>query len=165
MLNPLHRLFQNYSLKKTFNKDEKLKSRSIIDRLFKRGNPEVQTFYGFPFRVLYLIDQTSDVERLIDPLAQVEGSSETGSLLAHSPPQVLFSVSKRNFKRAVDRNLIRRRCREAYRLHKHLLTENPQALRVSHVAFLYLAKEISRYDVIEKSMVKTLQKMASPPSH
>jgi len=138
------------SLKKTFKKDEKLRSRSIIDRLFKRGNPEVQTFYGFPFRVLYIKE---------------EGGREIGEG-QHAPtpplphPQVLVSVSKRNFKRAVDRNLIRRRCREAYRLHKHLLTENPQASSPSSVAFLYLAKEISPYDVIEKAMVKILQKMA-----
>ncbi len=141
-------------MKKTFKKDEKLRSRSIIDRLFKRGNPEVQTFYHFPFRVLYVKE---------------EGKREMGEgKLAPTPPrphaQVLFSVSKRNFKRAVDRNLIRRRCREAYRLHKHILTENAQAPRPSSVAFLYIAKEISPYGVIEKSMAKTLQKMVTPPS-
>lgn len=145
-------------MKKTFNKDEKLRSRSIIDRLFKRGSPEVQTFYGFPFRVLYIKEEGE----------REEGGREIGED-KHAPmpprphPQVLFSVSKRNFKRAVDRNLIRRRCREAYRLHKHLLTENPQTSRASSVAFLYLAKEISSYDVIEKSMVQTLQKMVDPP--
>ena len=75
-------------------------------------------------------------------------------------PQVLFSVSKRNFKRAVDRNLIRRRCREAYRLHKAILTANPEVPYPTSIAFLYLAKEISTYDVIEKAMIKVLNRMA-----
>ena len=75
-------------------------------------------------------------------------------------PQVLFSVSKRNFKRAVDRNLIRRRCREAYRLHKYILLQNPKVPYPTSIAFLYLAKEISTYDVIEKAMIKVLNKMA-----
>ncbi len=74
-------------------------------------------------------------------------------------PQVLFSVSKRNFKRAVDRNLIRRRCREAYRLHKSILLLNPEVPYPTSIAFLYLAKEISTYDVIEKAMIKVLNKI------
>ncbi|MFB9291886.1 ribonuclease P protein component [Persicitalea jodogahamensis] len=139
-------------MKKTFRKEEKLRSRSTIERLFQRGNPAVQTFYHFPFRVLFIPAQAPD------------GASETPIASQSAPPQVLFSVSKRNFKRAVDRNLIRRRCREAYRLHKHVFTLESEAPPAASVAFLYLAKEISPYDVIEKSMVKILQKMAAPPS-
>ena len=75
--------------------------------------------------------------------------------------QVLFSVAMRNFTRAVDRNLIRRRCREAYRLHKSILTaNNPAVPYPTSIAFLYLAKEISTYDVIEKAMIKVLNKLA-----
>ena len=160
MLNVLHELFNCKSLKQTFKKDEKLRSRSIIDRLFKRGSKEVQTFYLFPFRVLYC-------ERIVDVGYQILDDSsvlENAVPFKEVPsplPQVLFSVSKRNFKRAVDRNLIRRRCREAYRLHKSILTaNNPEVPYPTSIAFLYLAKEISTYDVIEKAMIKVLNKMA-----
>lgn len=159
MLNVFHEPFYCKSLKQTFKKDEKLRSRSIIDRLFKRGSQEVRTFYLFPFRVLYL-------ERILDTghwILDDSSVSENAAVLKDSLsplPQVLFSVSKRNFKRAVDRNLIRRRCREAYRLHKSILTANPGVPYPGSIAFLYLAKEISTYDVIEKAMIKVLNKMA-----
>ncbi|WP_353722641.1 ribonuclease P protein component [Dyadobacter sp. 676] len=78
-------------------------------------------------------------------------------------PQVLFSVSKRHFKKAVDRNLIRRRCREAYRLHKSALAALPAETRPSYIAFLYLAKEITSYDVIETAMKQSLKKLEKLP--
>lgn len=97
--------------------------------------------------------------QILDDLL-VADSSDSSPKVPSPLPQVLFSVSKRNFKRAVDRNLIRRRCREAYRLHKSILTANPEVPYPTSIAFLYLAKEISTYDVIEKAMIKVLKKMA-----
>ncbi len=159
MLNVLHEPFYCKSLKQTFKKEEKLRSRSIIDRLFKRGSKEVQTFYLFPFRMLYFEKMPEAGYRLADDLA-VSDSPAQPQRVPSPLPQVLFSVSKRNFKRAVDRNLIRRRCREAYRLHKVILTAKPDIPYPASIAFLYLAKEISTYDVIEKAMIKVLNKMA-----
>jgi ribonuclease P protein component len=66
---------------------------------------------------------------------------------------VLFSVPKRQFKHAVDRNLIRRRMKEAYRLNKTLLSG------AFSIAFIYISKEIEKYEVIEKGMKGALKKM------
>ena len=122
---------------KTFRKCERLNSQKIIDRLFERGSTHVQSSYLFPFKVLYLFEET--------PIF---------------PPQVLFSISKRNFKKAVDRNLLRRRSREAYRLHKHLFTARPEATQApSAIAFMFIGKEIVEYVTIEKSMKKLLLRL------
>ncbi|WP_215241092.1 ribonuclease P protein component [Dyadobacter helix] len=128
-------------MKQTFRKNEKLCSPKIIGRLFQRGSSDVHTFYLFPFRVLYLYD----------PLKEAE------------PTQVLFSVSKKNFKKAVDRNLIRRRCREAYRLQKEILVSGSSAARPAYIAFLYLAKETSTFSVIEKAMGQSLARLSKLP--
>ncbi|REA57260.1 ribonuclease P protein component [Dyadobacter luteus] len=128
-------------MKQKFGKNERLCDPRLIGKLFKRGSSDVQTFYLFPFRVLYIYDKES----------------------TQKYPQVLFSVSKKQFKKAVDRNLVRRRCREAYRLHKELLIASSAGAPPSYIAFLYLAKEITTYDVIEQAMKQTLKKMGKTP--
>ncbi|WP_428653241.1 ribonuclease P protein component [Runella sp.] len=126
-------------MRQTLQKTERLSSPKVISRLFEKGSTETQTSYLFPFKVFYLYEPVS---------------------AAQSLPQVLFTISKRNFKHAVDRNLLRRRCREAYRKNKHLFLEFPEHRAPSYIAFVLIAKEKVEYDVIERSMQKLLPRMS-----
>ena len=62
--------------------------------------------------------------------------------------RMMVSVPKRNFKRAVKRNLLKRRIREAFRLNRSLLLENPRV----DIMFVYSGKEILDYAAIESSI-------------
>ena len=127
-------------MKHTFKKSERLCSKKTIDRLFQKGSTETKSCYLFPFKVFYL---------------------QEPSVVPAVLPEVLFSVSKRSFKRAVDRNLIRRRCREAYRLNKSVLIQNPNDQRLMAMTFVYIGKEISEYAPIEKAMKKLLKQLSA----
>lgn len=125
-------------MKQTFPKTERLCSRKTIGRLFEKGSTEAKTSYLFPFKVFYLVD--SDVP-------------------PNQPPQVLFSISKRNFKKAVDRNLLRRRCREAYRKNKHLFFSSPEQRPPSYIAFILIAKTKVDYETIERGLQKLIERL------
>ena len=72
-----------------------------------------------------------------------------------------MSVSKKRFKRAVKRNLLKRRMREAYRLHKNILHETLRGKNFSFfVGFMYVGNEISEYAAIDKKMKEALTKLA-----
>lgn len=119
-----------------FPKKERLTSKKQIEELFKKGS----SVYLYPFRLQYL----------------------PGPLPADALPQVLFSVSKRNFKRAVDRNTIRRRAREAYRTAKaELLGGGPATKIPSCVAFVYTAKEPLPFEMLKKKLILVWQRMLS----
>lgn len=93
---------------------------------------------AFPIRVIFLeFNKTNfpDIEDL--PL--------------HS--QVAFSVPKRRFKHAVDRNRIKRQMREVYRLNKDSLSNNYAVL------FIYLDNKKNNYNQIEKAMLKIMGKI------
>ena len=110
----------------TLGKEERLKSKKLIEKLYEKG----KSIKVFPLRMIYL---------------QTEHTS-------NYPAQLGVSVPKRNFKRAVDRNRIKRLLRESYRKEKYSIyseTEKPFVFMIS-----YLAKEEWKYADVEIKMKK-----------
>jgi len=76
--------------------------------------------------------------------------------------RVVFSVPKRNFKKAVDRNLIKRRMREVYRNHKHLLYQHLAEKQKSiHIYLIYSSKQIISFDELKENIIGALQLLAN----
>ncbi len=112
--------------KYAFPKEEHLCRKKLIDELFgKQGS----SFGIYPLRLVWI------------PTAAPTAA----------PPQVLISVSKRIFKRAVDRNRLKRLIREAYRLNKFRLLEGGHA--VALLGILYTGKEKSELPLLEKKLI------------
>jgi ribonuclease P protein component len=109
----------------TLKKRERLHSQKLIETLFSGGRSKSAS--AFPLRVVYM------------PLGEEEG-----------PAQMLVSVPKRYFKRAVKRNRVKRQVREAFRRNKQLLKGKPVAL-----AFIWTGPELVPSHVVE-SKVKSL---------
>jgi ribonuclease P protein component len=119
----------------TFTKEERLCNKRLIDELFHNGS----SFLCYPFKASWLL--------MTEP-QQV-------------PAQIVFSVSKKRYKRAVDRNLIKRRMREAYRLSKQqqLYDQLNNADKRIILSVGYIGKEIVPYELIEKKMLKLLTQL------
>lgn len=118
---------------KSLPKSEILRGKKIIQELFDKGS----SFYLYPFRVKYL-----------------------GEAPQHDKTRILVTVPKKLYKRAVDRNQLKRRIKEAYRLHKNILLDhtakNPDCL-----CFIYTAKEKISFDIIEKKLILVLQRLVT----
>ncbi len=144
-------------MKFTFKKSERLCSKKVIDKLFDRkGSEKINSIFLYPFRVSYIFNESN----VANNEAAVDTSSEVLPQNIASPtPAILISVSKRYFKHAVDRNLIKRRTREAYRLNKSLLLQKPSSQIPAYIAFVYIAKTIEDYAKIEKSMKAIFKKI------
>lgn len=113
----------NNSLAKEFTlgRNERLKSRKLIEQLFKEG----KSFNAFPFRVYYLLQSPSSILQF-----------GTGA-------------STKNFKKSVDRNRIKRLTREAWRLQKNTLTEHLKTNNKKLSVFLiYTQKDLPDYKTI-----------------
>jgi len=121
-------------LRHTLKKGEKLKSRKLIEQLFLGG----KRLNFFPIQLVYL-----EIEHNSDFLIQAG-----------------FSVPKRRFKRAVDRNRLKRLMREAYRLHKHNLPNISDLDTKKHIfMFIYMGNQIETYSKIESQFIKLLSEI------
>jgi ribonuclease P protein component len=121
-------------MRQTFGKDERLHKKILIKKLFSEG----VSFYTYPFRVTSLITDHSDAP----------------------PVQILISIPKHSFKKAVDRNLLKRRIREAYRKNKETMWQSFQEKNINMlVCFTYTAKTILLYKAIEDKIIILLQRL------
>ncbi|MBL7890068.1 MAG: ribonuclease P protein component [Bacteroidia bacterium] len=116
----------------TFTKTERLSSKLLIDKLVEKG----KSFNNSPFKFVWI---------------ELEESA--------TPVQFLISVPKRNFKRAVDRNKLKRRSREAYRKNKADMLIKQLGEKKICLMLVYIAKEKLEYIEIEQKIKEGLQRL------
>ncbi|SRR6056297_1136038 len=115
----------------SFGKDEKLKSKKLIDILFQEG----KSVKKYPLKLIYL------------PITNPE--------ITHFKTGV--SVPKKLVKTAVGRNRIKRLMREAFRKNKYLVTSNlskPHALM-----FIYISRDEISFEELNKTMIKLIERL------
>lgn len=114
----------------SYPKDEKLKSKTTIGLLFSEG----KSVSKYPLRLVYY----------------------TGTLAEEQKIKMGVSVSKKHFKKAVDRNRFKRILRETYRLNKHLLID--QLDQPYAFMFFYQTKDKLSYDEINAKTIQLFEK-------
>lgn len=118
-------------MKQNFPTIEKLKSKKLLDELFTSG----KKLNEYPIKLVFKQINFED-----DVLIKAG-----------------VSVPKRNFKKAVDRNRIKRLLREGYRLNKEIVHTKLDQKYVC--MFLYLGKEMPTFEVLNKKMIRLLNKL------
>ena len=119
----------------SFKKEERLCNVKLIDKLYHNGS----SFLVYPFRIIWLAAD-SDLP---------------------FPAQILISIPKKRFKKAVDRNLLKRRIREIYRLNKSEMLYpflNQRSEKII-LAINYIGNEISEYASLEKKFISAIQRL------
>ena len=117
------------------SKGERIKRREVISAVWEKG----ETIKSYPIRLLAL------------PIQPVEGESRV---------QIMPVVAKKRFKRAVDRNAIKRLIREAYRLNKSELIHAVE-LNDLHLAvcFVYTGRDLPSFELIQHKIILSLQRL------
>ena len=121
----------------TLGKNERLKSRKLIEQLFNDG----KSFNLLPYRVLFNL--TNPTER------KIVGALQFG-----------VAVSSKNFKKAVHRNRIKRLTREVYRLQKFPLQEKlKEKQHILDLFFIYTSKELPDYHLVKEKVKLILERL------
>jgi ribonuclease P protein component len=118
-------------MRNTFRKEEKLKKKTLIAELFARG----KSISVFPLKMIYLETDHDSTYKI----------------------QAGVSVSKRNFKKAVQRNRIKRLMRESYRKNKFLIY-NSEDTKKHIFMFIYQGKNEVSYQLMEEKMLILLER-------
>lgn len=123
----------------SFPKSEKLCKLKSIQQLFSEG----KSVQSFPLKMIYAPMQNNE----------------------NVPFQLLISVPKRSFKRATDRNRIKRVIRESYRLQKHFLVQHTSEQHA--LALIFTGKEMPDYELISKKVMRCFEKFLEtlPENH
>jgi ribonuclease P protein component len=119
-------------IRHTFRKAERLKAGKEVSRLFEEG----RSVYIFPLKIIWI---------------ESEGRNAC-------PIKAGFSVSRRIFRNAVDRNLLKRRMREAFRVNKHTFLPDSGEKSIDLMC-LFIAREKVSFAVIEKATKAGLRKI------
>ncbi len=119
---------------KTFQKEERLTGKKAIHNLFKSGD----SFFLYPFKVIWVCEEKE----------------------SRYPTQVLITVTRKSQKRAVARNKIKRRIREAYRKNKTPFYEFLTKKQIfCSIALVYVSKETITFTNIEKKILEIFERL------
>ena len=120
----------------TLTKEERISSRTLIEKLFDGGNSRSMTAY--PVRLVYLPMSRQPQEAAV---------------------KILISAPKRNLKHAVDRNRVKRQIREAYRQNKYVLIDKLGDTTGAALAFIWLEKQLYESKEVEQRIVNLLKRV------
>ena len=122
------------SMKNTFRKRERITNKKTINRLFTSG----KSISSFPYRIIWDLVKENE----------------------NSPAQITIAVPKKKFSKAVDRNSLKRKMREAYRKNKEIIY-NPLIEKKIFLAciLIYTGNELISYEEIENKMIVSLRKL------
>ena len=118
----------------TLSKPERLSSEKEIGKLFTEG----QNLTVYPIRLIWRESVPESIQEF--------------------PLQVMFSVSKKSFAKAVDRNRIKRLMREGFRLLKPDLYESLQSAKTFHLALIYIGDQLPDFITIQKTLATALER-------
>lgn len=122
-------------MNKKITKEERLHSKKQIEHLFDKG----RSFFIYPFKVYYY--RGEDIPALV-------------------PTQIFITVPKRSFKKAVDRNRLKRLVRESYRKNKEvLLNYQIRNNKCMILGLVYVGVTILSYQEIERKLILILHRL------